>query len=128
MPKTNDASGATFYGHEGIVQAANGRLDQVDPSRNPDGSIVEGFESDERDIENEDGGDRFDGNVPLVADDAPELQPGVAEVQAQKRKDAEEAPLSLDGKMSGQAEAQPVAPADSQKDAKPATTRGRTAK
>jgi len=49
MPKSNHG-GATYYGNEGIVEDANGRLSQLDPSRNVDGSVVDGFESDERDL------------------------------------------------------------------------------
>lgn len=122
MPKTNDATGATIYGNEGIVQAATGRLDQVDPSRNPDGSVIEGFESDEREIEEP--RERFE---PQTADVAPQLNEQEAERQEELRDAALAAPLSLDGKMSGQEEAeeraekkdetaeQPVSPADSQR-------------
>lgn len=52
MPKKSEATGATFAGHEGIVEDANQRLWEVDPSRNVDGTVVNGFESDERDISN----------------------------------------------------------------------------
>jgi hypothetical protein len=58
MPKTNDATGATYAGYEGVVEHAGGRgassrpggLSQLDPSREVDGKLTEGFESDERDI------------------------------------------------------------------------------
>lgn len=57
MPKTNDATGATYAGHEGIVEHAGGAgstrpggLSQVDPSRELDGSVVEGFDSEERQL------------------------------------------------------------------------------
>jgi hypothetical protein len=50
MPKTNYA-GATYAGHEGIVENAVGELSQLDPSRNVDGSVVDGFESDERELD-----------------------------------------------------------------------------
>ncbi len=64
MPKTNDASGATYEGHEGVVEHAGGYastrrpdgLSELDPSRNLDGTVVEGFESDEREIEDRDAG------------------------------------------------------------------------
>lgn len=53
MPKTN-VNGATYAGNDGIVEDAVGRLSQLDPSRNLDGSVVDGFESDEREIEADD--------------------------------------------------------------------------
>lgn len=53
-PKKSEATGATFAGHEGIVEDANQRLWEVDPSRNADGTVVDGFESDERDLSSPD--------------------------------------------------------------------------
>lgn len=50
MPKKSEATGATYAGHEGIVQDANQQLWEVDPSRNADGTVVDGFESDEREL------------------------------------------------------------------------------
>lgn len=47
MPKTNDNTGATYAGQEGIVEHADGSLSELDPSRNVDGSPVDGFQSDE---------------------------------------------------------------------------------
>jgi hypothetical protein len=64
MPKKSEATGATFAGHEGIVEDANQRLWEVDPSRNADGTVVDGFESDERDISSPN-----DPNAPAAADD-----------------------------------------------------------
>jgi hypothetical protein len=67
MPKTNDATGATYQGYEGVVEHAGGRastryeeealrgLSQLDPSRRVNGEVVEGFESDERQIEPREG-------------------------------------------------------------------------
>lgn len=62
MPKTNDATGATYEGHEGIVEHAGGRgstrpggLSEVDPNRELDGSVVEGYESEDREIEDREG-------------------------------------------------------------------------
>lgn len=54
MPKKSEATGATYQGHEGIVEDANQRLWEVDPSRNANGTVVDGFESDERDISSPD--------------------------------------------------------------------------
>jgi hypothetical protein len=63
MPKTNDASGATYYGHEGIVEHAGGAgstrpggLSEVDHARNLDGSVIDGYESEEREVEDVEGG------------------------------------------------------------------------
>jgi hypothetical protein len=53
-PKKSEGTGATYAGHEGHVEDANQRLWEVDPSRNVDGTVVDGFESDERDISNPD--------------------------------------------------------------------------
>ncbi len=50
MPKKSEGTGATFEGHEGIVQDAAQQLWEVDPSRNLDGTVREGFESEDRDI------------------------------------------------------------------------------
>lgn len=51
MPKTNDNSGATYAGYEGIVEHAGGAgstrpggLSQVHPSLELDGSVVEGYD------------------------------------------------------------------------------------
>lgn len=62
MPKTNDATGATYAGYEGVVEHAGGfgstrpgGLSQLDPSREVDGSVTEGFESEEREIEDREG-------------------------------------------------------------------------
>lgn len=62
MPKTNDATGATYAGYEGVVEHAGGfgstrpgGLSQLDPSREVDGSVTEGFESEEREIEDRQG-------------------------------------------------------------------------
>jgi hypothetical protein len=62
MPKTNDASGATYYGHEGIVEHAGGAgstrpggLSEVDHARNLDGTVIAGYESEEREVEDREG-------------------------------------------------------------------------
>jgi hypothetical protein len=39
------------YGAEGLVQMADGTVQEADPSRNADGTVVAGFESDERTME-----------------------------------------------------------------------------
>lgn len=65
MPKTNDATGATYQGVQGVVQAATGRLDEVDPSLNLDGTVKDGYESDERPDLGQDGEER----EVLTADD-----------------------------------------------------------
>ena len=49
MPKTNHA-GATYFGHEGVVENAVGELSQLHPSRNLDGSVVDGYESEDQDL------------------------------------------------------------------------------
>lgn len=56
MPKTSE-SGATYYGHEGLVEDGQGKVSELDPSRNADGSVVEGFESDERELDDRDAGE-----------------------------------------------------------------------
>lgn len=53
MPKTN-YGGATYAGHTGIVENAAGELSELDPSRNVDGSVVDGYESEDRDLKDED--------------------------------------------------------------------------
>jgi hypothetical protein len=72
MPKINQA-GATYYGQEGLVTNGDGVISQLDPSRNADGTVVDGYESDERDLEDRDGtpGDKrepgvVEGNEPVV--------------------------------------------------------------
>jgi hypothetical protein len=67
MPKTNDASGPTYYGMEGHVVDSHDRVHEVDPSRTVTGEVVEGFESDEREIE-----DRSTGAANEVA---PQISP-----------------------------------------------------
>jgi hypothetical protein len=64
MPKKSEATGATYQGHEGIVEDANQRLWEVDPSRNVDGTVVDGFESDERQLSGPD-----EATLPGKADD-----------------------------------------------------------
>lgn len=51
MPKTNDASGPTYFGMEGHVVDSHDRVHEVDPSRKVTGEVVDGYESDEREIE-----------------------------------------------------------------------------
>lgn len=72
MPKINQA-GATYYGQEGLVTNGDGVISQLDPSRNADGTVVDGYESDERELEDRDGtpGDKrepgvVEGNEPVV--------------------------------------------------------------
>ncbi len=48
MPKTNH-EGSTYFGAEGLVDHADGKVSQLDPSRNVDGTVVDGYESDDRD-------------------------------------------------------------------------------
>ena len=96
MPKTSDTNGATHAGMQGIVQAATGRLDEVDPSLNADGTVKDGFESDERpDLE-----DR--------SEEDQERELAVANYGDNVRAQDDE-PAKND------AEHQPVAPADSDK-------------
>ncbi len=60
MPKTNDPGGATYFGYEGVVEHAGGRgstrpggLSELDPNLNVDGTVVDGFESEDRDLKGE---------------------------------------------------------------------------
>jgi len=62
MPKTNHA-GSTYYGHEGIVDHADGKLSQLDPSINYDGTVVDNFESDERELIDREGGGLADSTL-----------------------------------------------------------------
>jgi len=48
MPKIGPTGQPSVYGQQGIVKSADGTLYEVDPSRNLDGTVVAGFESDER--------------------------------------------------------------------------------
>jgi hypothetical protein len=89
MPKTNDVTGATYEGHEGIVEHAGGRgstrlggLSEVDPSRELNGSVVEGFESDEREIEEREGG----------APAEPQLLPAEPDRESKPLEETEEEP------------------------------------
>lgn len=76
MPKTNDATGATYAGYRGVVEHAGGAgstrpggMSEVNPELNLDGSLIEGDHPDmEADAEQ---GERFsEGNVtPAVAGD-----------------------------------------------------------
>lgn len=76
MPKTSDyakhteqGGGATFDGHAGIVSHADGRLSELDPSVNLDGTVVDGYESQEREV---DGSERD--TATLVPDHEPVAQ------------------------------------------------------
>lgn len=69
MPKIASNGSATAYGQEGIVKDAAGQLWELDPSRNLDGTAVDGFESDERDLS---GAEERDAVRP---DDEPRPQP-----------------------------------------------------
>jgi hypothetical protein len=98
MPKINQA-GATYYGQEGLVTNGDGVISQLDPSRNADGTVVDGYESDERELEDRDGtpGDKrepgvVEGNEPVVQP-AREREP---EPQSEDEKSEDE--KSEDGK------------------------------
>lgn len=67
MPKTNH-EGSTYYGHTGIVDHADGKLSQLDPSINYDGTVVDGFESDERELEEQPGGGLADSTAVRPVD------------------------------------------------------------
>src|SRR3954468_10389689 len=59
MPKTNDATGATYAGNEGVVQHGapieGGRIfSELDPERNLDGTLIEGEHPDHEDGEERD--------------------------------------------------------------------------
>ena len=91
MPKTNDATGATYEGHEGIVEHAGGRgstrlggLSEVDPNRELDGSVIEGYESEDRDLEEREGG----------APAEPRLLPEEPERRSEPLESTEEKPAS----------------------------------
>lgn len=64
MPKTN-AGGATYAGHEGLVVDGEGKVSELDPSRNADGTVVDGYESDERDLKDRDPGESPAEIVPI---------------------------------------------------------------
>lgn len=56
MPKTNDQTGATYAGNEGVVEHGapieGGRiLSEIDPERNLDGSLIEGDHPDHQEPE-----------------------------------------------------------------------------
>jgi hypothetical protein len=70
MPKIAANGSATAYGQEGVVQGADGQLWELDPSRNLDGTTVDGYESDERDLS---GAEERD--LPTRPDDEPRAQP-----------------------------------------------------
>lgn len=57
MPKKS-LERATWYGNEGLVVDANDKLHELDSARNLDGSVVDGFESDERTVEDRDGSEQ----------------------------------------------------------------------
>jgi len=59
MPKTNDATGATYAGNEGVVQHGapieGGRIySELDPERNLDGTLIDGDHPDHADGEERD--------------------------------------------------------------------------
>jgi hypothetical protein len=59
MPKTNDQTGATYAGNEGVVEHGapieGGRiLSELDPERNLDGTLIEGDHPDHADGEERD--------------------------------------------------------------------------
>lgn len=47
MPKVSGSGNASAYGQEGHIVGADGVLSELDPSRNVDGSVVDGYTSDE---------------------------------------------------------------------------------
>lgn len=55
MPKTNDGGGATYAGFTGVVEHADGRLSELDPERNLDGTLVEGEHPDHAEGEEREG-------------------------------------------------------------------------
>lgn len=63
MPKKNHES-ATAAGYEGHVLDARDNVHELDPSRNVDGTVVDGYESDERDLS-----DRDPGESPGIGDE-----------------------------------------------------------
>lgn len=90
MPKTNDNTGATYAGYEGVVEHAGGPgstrpggLSELDPSRNLDGSVVDNFESDEREL------DDRDGPLSVVGEVRPVEQPTTAEPLADRDESGE---------------------------------------
>lgn len=113
MPKVSASGQATAYGLEGIVRNAEGNLSELDPSRNLDGTAVDGFESDERD-------DLKDEKREVLGEDSePRVQAG-----EQERLDAANeraASASLTEKY-GDAPAEPAQPVDDEKDG--ASSRG----
>lgn len=63
MPKINAEGMPTSAGMEGHVLGADGREHEIDPSRNADGTVVDGYESDQRELK-----DRGQGEGPGVQD------------------------------------------------------------
>lgn len=88
MPKAN-AAGGTYYGYEGLVEDANNRVSELDPSRNADGTVVDGFESEERDLSDREAGDYNVGEPPLTTDrDAQEEQDAQREREEEQEENA----------------------------------------
>jgi hypothetical protein len=86
MPKTAANGSATMAGGEGVVQDAEGGRWQLDPSRNLDGSTVDGFESDEREVDEEHPTPGFG--------EQPQLQPQPADEPAEQEREEKPAPKS----------------------------------
>lgn len=93
MAKINSDGEPSQFGAQGIVRDATGALHEVDPSRNLDGTAVDGFESEDRDLSGapardeptsatdggivpifRDGEDGEDGTTDPLVDDAPDDQ------------------------------------------------------
>jgi len=89
MGKINARGEATAAGMTGIVQNAEGKLSELDPSRRLDGTPVDGYESDERDFE-----DFEKRETPAGPDSEPQVEEHAQEEMDAANERAAKAPLS----------------------------------
>lgn len=84
MPKIDAEGRPSYAGQEGLVTNAVGEVHQVDPSRNVDGSRVDGYESEDRTVE-----DRDDTDAPVGG--STEISATETDEQREQREAAEQA-------------------------------------
>lgn len=91
MPKTNDATGATYAGYEGVVEHAGGAgstrpggLSELNPTKDLDGEDIEGLE-----VESEEG-DGTDATEVTQAEGAPLTAESAEGNKADEREPREE--------------------------------------
>ena len=106
MPKIAANGAATAYGQEGVVQSATGELWELDPSRNLDGTAVDGYASDERDLS-----DAEERETPARPDDEPRPQPvdepKEDDSEAQEKSDESDEPEKVTGTFAVDKEEKP---------------------